>query len=387
MGHSVVENNVADRGELSFVTHLPLQRSGGGVFAVSWQVHRQLQRFFPVSVCGPMQAPHDRLNKYVSKFQRRVLRRPGSFYPFSPGSLQQWARSVTTQLSPAARAAFFRSSTRWVLWQPDRPYFVHTDACFHTFYHNTFAPGEFTASDLQRIWQAEAHFLDRATAVFFESDWGKAKAQQAYGLSGHNFHTARIAGAIEPPESDLRVPDGRFRLLTMAKHFEQKGGLLVAAAFQLLKTRWPQLCWHVLGGPPPAAVMQLQDVHYEGFLKPDLPLELQRMRTLLASGDLLVHPTREDTNPLVIAEAASFGCPCVSMRCFALPELVTDGETGILLDPPATVESLAAAIETLLQNPSLTAAMRTQARLRSLQLFSWDASGEIIANVIRQKLS
>lgn len=375
-----------NRSKLALITHLPLQRSGGGVYAVSWQIARQLERHFSVQVPAPLTTPVDRAARLLSRIRRRVLRLPGSFFAFSPRVLRQVADLVSASMPADSQAAFFRSSTRWAGWRPDRPYFVHTDACFHTFFHNTFQPCEFLRSDLQRIWQAEAGFLDRAEAVFFESAWGLEKARQAYALAGRNFMVARVAGGIEPPPADLRTPDGRFRLITMAKHFQQKGGDLVGGAFKLLKPAWPQLSWHILGGPPPVDISSLPDVHYEGFLRPDLPDELQKMRTLLSTADLLVHPTREDTNPLVLAEAASFGCPCVSMRNFAIPELVADGETGLLIDPPGDALAVADAIRCCLENPQRTALMRVNSRSRSLRYFSWDAVGDHMADVIHQRL-
>ena len=376
----------SQRHKLALITHLPLQRSGGGVYAVSWQIARQLERHFSLQVPPPLKTPVDRTARLISCIRRRLLHRPGSFFGFSSRVLRQVANRVNSALPADCRAVVFLSSTRWALWQPDRPYFVHTDACFHTFFHNTFNPDEFLRDDLQRIWNAEACFLARAEAVFFESAWGLEKARHAYSLDGQNFRVARVAGGIEPPAADLRTSDGRFRLITMAKHFHQKGGDLVAGAFRQLKDAWPQLTWHILGGPPPAEISSLPDVYYEGFLRPDLPAELQKMRSLLSMADLLVHPTREDTNPLVLAEAASFGCPCVSMRAFAIPEIVVDGETGILIDPPGDVQAVAAAIRGCLEDPARTASMRANARRRSLTHFSWDAVGDQMADIINQRL-
>lgn len=323
----------------------------------------------------------------MSGLKRRVLRLPGNFFTFSKAVLREMGDSVNATLEPNVDAAFFRTSTRWIGWNPDRPYFVHTDVCFHTFYHNTFQKCEFRVADLERIWRAEAHFLDRASAVFFESCWGLEKARQAYGIAGKNFFVSQNAGAVEPPSEDVRSPDGRFRIITIAKHFLQKGGDLVADAFRQLKPLFPQLSWHILGGIPPNSILQWPDVHYEGFLRPDVPEELKKMRELLGAADVLVHPTREDTNPLVLIEAASFGCPCISVRSFAIPELVVDGQTGLLIDPPVTVQAAAQAIEYLLTNPRCRQEMREEARRRALQEFTWDATGDKIATIILERIS
>jgi glycosyltransferase involved in cell wall biosynthesis len=370
------------RHRISLITHLPLQPSGGGVYAVSWHVHQQLLRHFDLLPVPVIATPIDRRGQLFSRLNRRVLRRPGDFFGFSRRVLDQVADAVSHSVPQVADAIFFRSATRWIHWKPDRPYFVHTDVCFHTFFHNTFQPAEFRTADLERIWQAEAQFLDGASAVFFESGWGFEKAKRAYGLSGRNFIQSRNAGGLQPPPADLRTRDDRFRLITIAKHFEQKGGDIVAAAWRSLKPRYPQLEWHIIGGQPDAATLSLPDVHCEGFLRADQPQELQRFRDLLAQSDLLVHPTREDCNPLVLVEAASFGCPCITVNAFAIPELVEDNATGLLLPQSAEPSRVAEAIEQLIQNPTRLLTMRQAARERALRLFQWDQIGDEIAAVI-----
>lgn len=378
--------DAGNRVELALVSHLPEQQSGGGMYAVSWQVFRQLRKHFTTSPLTVICDTTDRLAGIFSRLNRRILRLPGAFYRFSKKTLIGTSDRLTAEL-PDSDAVFFRSSTRWAMWRADRPYFVHTDVCFHTFFYNTFQQSDFALSDLERIWQTEAAFLDRASAVFFESRWGLQKTIDAYGLSGENFFVARNAGALEAPCKDVKSSDKGFLIVTIAKHFQQKGGDLVAEAFRHLKPDFPELAWHIVGGTPPTDVLKLPDVFYEGFLRPDVPKDLQRMRTVLGNADLLLHPTREDTNPLVLVEAASFGCPCISVRSFAIPELVADGETGILLNPPLTKNAVVQSLESLLLNPVRCQEMRRKARAHALANFSWDSTGQQMATLIRERLS
>jgi len=54
---------------------------------------------------------------------------------------------------------------------------------------------------------------------------------------------------------------------------------------------------------------------------------------LLAETDLLAVPSTLEATPYVILEAMSAGIPVVASRIFGIPELVIDGETGILVEP------------------------------------------------------
>ena len=53
----------------------------------------------------------------------------------------------------------------------------------------------------------------------------------------------------------------------------------------------------------------------------------------LASLDILVVPSRNDGRPLIIQEAQAWGKPVVASRVGSIPELLMDGEAGILCEP------------------------------------------------------
>jgi glycosyltransferase involved in cell wall biosynthesis len=67
------------------------------------------------------------------------------------------------------------------------------------------------------------------------------------------------------------------------------------------------------------------------------------------------------------------GLPVVATRAGALPEVVVDGETGILVDRGDT-EGLAAAICKLLSDPHLRQQMGIAGRERVQRLFTWERS-------------
>jgi len=86
----------------------------------------------------------------------------------------------------------------------------------------------------------------------------------------------------------------------------------------------------------------------------------------LRAADLYVHPSRADTFPSGVLEALACGTPVVASRVGGIQEQVHN-ETGILVEPgdPA---ALAAAIESLLADPSrrqrMSAAAAEDARVR-----------------------
>ena len=86
--------------------------------------------------------------------------------------------------------------------------------------------------------------------------------------------------------------------------------------------------------------------------------------------NMLAHPTsRDEPFGLVLAEAMFFGSPVVGSRVGAIPEIVINGETGIICDP-GDEEAFAIAIIKLVKNRELLERM-----------------GEKAAKVVREKFS
>ncbi len=86
--------------------------------------------------------------------------------------------------------------------------------------------------------------------------------------------------------------------------------------------------------------------------------------------DILVIPSLSEALPTVILEAMASGKPVVSTNVGGVPEIVIDGETGILV-PPRDPESLARAILALLQLPEKRLIMmRENGKRRVKEIFA-----------------
>lgn len=66
--------------------------------------------------------------------------------------------------------------------------------------------------------------------------------------------------------------------------------------------------------------------------------------------------------PVTLIEALACGLPVVAPRLGAMAELIRDGETGLLYEPPADSRSLAAAVRRMLEDRPLRATLAHQAR-------------------------
>jgi glycosyltransferase involved in cell wall biosynthesis len=93
---------------------------------------------------------------------------------------------------------------------------------------------------------------------------------------------------------------------------------------------------------------------------------------LLERASVVVAPCEREGFGLAAAEAMAFGRPVVAASGGALLELVTDGETGLLV-PPRDAPALREAVERLLADPELRERLGRAARARARERFGWDA--------------
>jgi len=113
---------------------------------------------------------------------------------------------------------------------------------------------------------------------------------------------------------------------------------------------------------------------------------LDDVRPALAAMDLFIHPGDPEPFGLVNLEAMAMGKPVVAFGHGALPEIVADGETGLLV-PPGDEAGLAEAVVALLRDPARRAAMGRAGRQRVKASFSARETAQHVAQVYEELLS
>jgi len=91
---------------------------------------------------------------------------------------------------------------------------------------------------------------------------------------------------------------------------------------------------------------------------------------LMRASNVVVHSSSKP-EPLgrVIMEAIAVGTPVIATEAGGVPEMIRDGETGLLV-PPGDVEAMASALDTLLSDPTQGVAMAKRARSTTGAKFS-----------------
>jgi glycosyltransferase involved in cell wall biosynthesis len=107
---------------------------------------------------------------------------------------------------------------------------------------------------------------------------------------------------------------------------------------------------------------------------------------LLERASVVVAPCEREGFGLAAAEAMAFGRPVVAAAGGALLDLVSDGETGLLV-PPRDAPALRAAVERLLADPELSGRLGLAARDFARERFGWDGVIERTLAVYRDAIA
>jgi glycosyltransferase involved in cell wall biosynthesis len=171
-------------------------------------------------------------------------------------------------------------------------------------------------------------------------------------------------GAGERVRRELGVPANAQLLLYSGRLVREKRlDFLLRALAPLCRSSSPVLCL-AGGGHIEGRLRRLagdlgiaERVIFPGWIPHD------RMADLYAAADLFVFPSTTDTMGVVLVEAMMQGLPCVAVDRYGPSEIVSHGETGLLV--PYEERAFADAVERLLNDPLLLARMGAAGKAKS----------------------
>jgi starch synthase len=228
--------------------------------------------------------------------------------------------------------------------------------------------------------------VEAAAAVIAVSDGMRADVLAAYpAVAPERVHVIRngIDSAEYAPDPGTMVLDGlgvdpsRPAVIFVGRITRQKGvPVLLRAASRLAAEAQLVLCAGQPDTPELAAevtdlVTGLQASRSGVIWIPEM-LPKREIIQLLSHATVFVCPSLYEPLGIVNLEAMACGTAVVGTRVGGIPEVVADGETGLLV-PPDDPAALAAALNTLILDPARATVMGAAGRKRAAAEFGWDA--------------
>lgn len=196
---------------------------------------------------------------------------------------------------------------------------------------------------------------------------------QRVGLPPEKVHVVHY-GLDDPPEPwsegpPPTVPEGARVLLAVGRLVGQKGHDVAVAALPAVRAAQPHALLVILGDGPlrdrlvdQASALDIADAVV-------LPGRAGDVAAWLARADVFVHPARWEGFGLVLLEAMLAARPVVATKVSSVPEIVADGETGLLV-PPDDPAALAEATVRVLNDRELAARLGAAGLARARTEFS-----------------
>lgn len=216
--------------------------------------------------------------------------------------------------------------------------------------------GRFTPATVRATMAFERRVYAAATLVVAQSEWTAAQLRP-YGVAPDRVRVIPF-GITVPPVQRRPVP-GLPRVTFIGATMARKGGWQLLRVFaEALSDR----CRLTLVTRD--AVPATSGVEVVGDLSPGDP----RLHRILEETAVFALPTEIDKVPYSVLEAMAAEVPVVTTTVGAIPEMVIDGLTGLLV-APGDDRALGRAILRLLEDPSAGRRMGVAGRQRLLERF------------------
>jgi len=206
--------------------------------------------------------------------------------------------------------------------------------------------------------------IEKASAIFCVSHFVREKLL-ARGFPAAKLHTHYLG--IDIPRDVMLMPAGiSSTVLFVGRLVEKKGVDTLLAAMAIARRADPALELVVIGDGPARADLERRatatglKADFRGWQGEKDVRSAMRRALLLAVPSQTASGGDSEGLPTVLMEAMALGTPVVATRHAGIPEIVSDGVTGLLV-PEADPEALARAIATIRQDAELAGRLRGEA--------------------------
>jgi glycosyltransferase involved in cell wall biosynthesis len=240
---------------------------------------------------------------------------------------------------------------------------------------------------LERLkWRAARASLERAAHIVTWSQWAKDGVVDGYGIPDAKITV--IPPGVRPQLWRAPCRNGRrddqVRILFVGGDLERKGGDVLLAAFAQMRAA-------LAARPGDGTIDARLDLVTKAHV-PDTPgvrvhhglgPNSRALIDLYHAADVFCLPTFGDCLPMVLSEAGAAGLALVSTAVAAIPEIVEDGVTGLLV-PTADVEALEGALTRLAEHPELRRRLGAAAAVRVAARYDAEANcAELVDLLVR----
>lgn len=247
-----------------------------------------------------------------------------------------------------------------------------------------------TGLRFRALSRLERRAARRADRVVVTSEYCREVVRRAYGVprgrqavvpEGLDLRAWRELPA--PVEASPRPPT----ILSVARQYPRKNTAALVRAFARVREARPDARLRVAGGGPELERLRrlVRRLELDGPVRLDGSVSgLDAIREAYASADVFCLPSLQEGFGIVFLEAMAAGLPIVAGDEAAVPEVVRDGTTGLLVDP-RDPDAVAGALLRLLEDGGLRRSMGRAGR-REVERYDWPRVAERFLDAVADLL-
>jgi len=232
-------------------------------------------------------------------------------------------------------------------------------------------------SQIQRWLELEKKLYQNASKIFTTSENTKKSIINDYNIETKKVILVRYGIPIEFNQKTTKLYSNN-TILFIGRNFKHKGGFILLKAFQKVRNVIPSAKLIIVGVDKNIIQKKPPGVEILGFIK-----DRNKINNLFEYSTIFVMPSYYEAFGLVFLEAMIHKLPCIGTNIDAIPEIISDGETGFLIRPD-DVDELANKIIILLKNPELSKKMGLLGYEKAKNEFSWNEFGEKIDKNLKE---
>lgn len=181
---------------------------------------------------------------------------------------------------------------------------------------------------------------------------------------------------------------GPFRMIYVAYVYPGKRQDIIADVLNILKDKYDVVvdCYGDIDECEYVDVInkKITDMHLEGKLNLNGKIENVELRAILKDYDAYLSPSQMEMSPVNILEAQAAGLPVIAAKVGGIPDIISDGKTGLLFDVD-NVQSMVQMIEQLIANKELRERLGRSGRAYVSKEYTKIQAGERLKSAIYRK--
>lgn len=178
-------------------------------------------------------------------------------------------------------------------------------------------------------------------------------------------------------------------ILFMSRFEKRKGVHELASAIERCGDRLRR-CRFVLAGPETyewdAIAGRLAQARADGLVELPGSVEGQKKDRCYRDADIYLLQSYDEGMPIGLLEAMSYGLACITTPVGGIPDVIKDGENGLLV-PPGDVDALCEALESLVGDPQRCRRLGRCARDTIDKRYNWKTRATDIMDIYKRLLS